>query len=214
MSIPNANMLVMEAKVDSIAATGGVETKPCSSLFGYRRTTTVNPWNYASFNTVFQAGPVAALIAAANVRWTQRTNILRCVNDAEDPGVIIAAANVGAIATDSYEIRMAVYILLGLGVRGRGAHGSKHFAPFSEADTTNDLLTGAGLTRWQAVATAIKATLGPDVTGNTWVPCVIRKSRSQLEFNPTTVVTLDIQTATVNQRPGSMKKRQVKSKYV
>lgn len=214
MSIPPADMKVMEAKVDSVAATGGAESKPCSSVFGYRRTTTVNPWSYTAFDTVFQAGPVAALIAAANVRWTQRTNILRCVNDAEDPGVVIAHANVGAIATDSYEIRMAVYILLGLGIRGRGAHGSKHFAPFSEADTVNDLLSGAGLTRWQAVATAIKATLGPDTSGNTWVPCVVRRSRSQLEFNPTTVVTLDLQTAVVNQRPGSMFKRQIKSKYV
>lgn len=214
MTIPAGDMFVMEAKIDAVAATGGAEAKPCSSVFHYRRTSTTNPWSYSAFNTVFQAGPVAALIAAANVRWTQRTNLLRCVDDAEDPYRVFVQANVGAIATDSYEIRNAVFVLLGLAVRGRGRHGSKHFAPFSEADTTNDLLSGAGLTRWQAVATAMLAPLGPDTSNNTWIPCVVSRSRSQLEFNPTTVVRLDIVTATVNKRPGSMKKRQIKSVYV
>lgn len=215
MSIPNNLMTVAEVKVDAHAATGGGRVVPVTSAFFYRRTTTVNPWSYADFESVFQAGPVAALIAAANVRWTQTDNLVRCVNDAEDPYHVFPEANVGAIATDSYEIYMAVYVLLGLAIRGRGAHGSKHFGPFSEADTTNDLLTGAGLVRWQAVATAILATLGPDLSGNTWVPCIVRRPpRSQLLINPTTVTTLDLVTATVNKRPGTMHRRRIGSVYI
>lgn len=215
MSIPNAQMIVGEIKVDAIAATGGGKTVPCSFAVNYRRTTTVNPWSYADLEAVWQAGPMADILAAMNVRFTQRDNLVRCVNDAQDPYRVFPEANVGAIATDSYNIEFAVYILFGLAIRGRGVHGSKHFAPFSEADTTNDLLTGAGLTRWQTVATSLLATLGPDASGNTWVPCVVRRPPySQLITNPTTVTTLDLVTSTVNQRPGTMKKRRIGSKYV
>jgi hypothetical protein len=208
MAIPNPQQLVVEIQVYGIVAAAGGRQIPQRNIFHYRRTTTVNPLSKVNFNTVFQAGPGAAMAAAFNVRWAAAFNYIRIVNDAQDAFTGIVNANVGAIATDSYDSRSAVYMQLKSGARGRPFNGSKHFGPLSEVDTTGDVLTGAGLARWQALQAACLATLGPDASGNTWVPVILSGPPwSYLLTNPTTVYTNDVIAVLLNKAVGSMKKR-------
>jgi len=103
-----------------------------------------------------------------------------------------------------------------MGIRGRGAHGSNHFGPLSESDTTTpdaDILNAAAITRFSAIITAINATL-TDGNGNIWVPVVLSRVKpAQYKSNPTNVVTFPISQMLLNKRIGRMKRRERGSVY-
>lgn len=86
--------------------------------------------------------------------------------------------------------------------------GSKHFPAASEVDTTGDVLTGAGLARWQTVQTAVGATL-VDALGNSWVPCVFSRKKSQIAVNPTTIYQNDVTQVLLDKTLGQMRRRKV-----
>lgn len=145
-------------------------------------------------------------LAAANARYTQAGTDIRWVDDATDPPQRFARVGVGAIATDPLPTVDAVYMLLRTSLRGKNFRGSKHYPAASEADTTGDVLTGAGLVRWQTLQTALIAAQ-VDALGNTWVPSLLSRSLSQLTINPTTVVATDLVTILLNLNIGTMRKR-------
>lgn len=213
MPIPNAQQLVVRIQVTGTIAAAGGRVVPVQNIFHYRRTATVFNLVKSTLNTAFQTAVVTPLLAALNVRYTQVNNLIRCVNDAMDANAQFFPAGVGAIATDSYDSRSAVYIRFSSGYRGRAFNGSKHFSPLSEVDTTGDVLTGAGLARWQAVAAACLVNI-TDATGNIWVPCILSGPPiSQIEVNPTTVNTWDLIACQLNKTVGGMRRRRAGSSY-
>lgn len=206
MSIPLNQVTVAQLILKATLAAAGGSSKSIALTFTYRRiATTVDPTK-AALAAAFLAGPYAAMLAAFNARWTSGSANIRWLNDALDPTVAVSLAGAGAIATDSAPSYCAVYMLMQTGVRGRRYRGSKHFPAVSEADTTGDVLTGAGLTRWQAVQTALLAPL-VDATPNTWNPCVVSYSLSQLRTNPTTVASSDVTAIVLDLTLGTMRRR-------
>lgn len=212
MPIPANQIVVAEITlVASMVAAGG-RVVPVHNVFHYARNSTVNPVGKTQLSTAFQAALVVPLALALNVRWEQSKNVIRWIDDAQDVPLDVAAAAVGAIATDSYDSRSAVFMLMKTNLRGRSYRGSKHFAPLSEADTTGDVLTGAGLARWQTAQAAVDAVL-VDALGNTWVPCVFSRTLSQIIVNPTFVVYTQVQQTLLNKAVGQMKRRNAGSAY-
>jgi len=191
---------------------GGSTVKPCFNVWMYRRTTFAVPFSKTQFATAFRAAVIVPLIAAANVRYSVNTLRVRIVNDAEDPYQDIADAGVGAIATDSEPNNDAVYALMKTAKRGRFATGSKHFGGPSEIDTTDNILVGAGLARWETLRAALAVAV-VDAAPNTYVPCVLSRTYSQLITNPTTVVSNDVTSVLLNKRIGSMVRRKGASVY-
>lgn len=213
MGIPNAAQTVVTIKIAGVMASAGGRAVNTLNVFHYRRSTTANALNKAQVSAIFQTAVVVPLALALNVRFTQVNNTVRIVNDAQDQEVAFGNAAVGAIASDSYDSRSAVYMGYQTGIRGKRFRGSKHFAPLSEVDTTGDILTGAGLARWQTVQAACAASF-TDAGGNTWIPVVLQgPPLSQLRTNPTTVQTADVTTVTLNKAIGSMKRRRAGSVY-
>lgn len=212
MPIPGAQMQVCEIVVPARQAAAGSNSPPSINVCHFRRTTTVNPWVNGNIGAAFVASVGAAILAAANVRYTPGSVNVRCVNDAQDPYGVATFAGNGAIATDSLPSDDAVVIILKSAIRGKSYQGRKHFGCGNEADTTGDVLVGAGLGRWQAVVTAYLAGF-TDSDGNIWVPCVLSRKLSKLKTNPTTVVSADVIKILLDLNIGTMRRRRTKTVY-
>lgn len=211
MTIPAGSIQNVQIVINGTAATGGSSVTPSISVYSYKRTTTVNPFSKANLNTIFQTTVVVPLLAAMNVRWTPSNLTIRVLDDFNDAGQVFTIAGNGAIATDSLPSNQAVYLLFRTALRGRSYRGSKHFGPASEVDTTNDILTGAGLTRWQAVRDGLAASM-VDASGNTWVPTVLSRKFSRLNELPIAFVSAEqITGVLLDLNIGTMRKRRSKT---
>ena len=210
-AIPLVNITVAQLLVKGTINALGGNTRPITLSFYYRRIATTIAPTKTALNTIFASDVYAPMLAAFSSRWVSGSNTIRYIQDATDPGVVFSLAGAGAIATDMMPSYVSVFMLLNTGWRGKSWRSGKHFPALPEADTVGDVLSGAGLVRWQAVQTALLAPL-TDATNNTWRPCVFSPSApSQIKTNPTTVVTTDVTQVVLNLTPGVMRKRKVKT---
>lgn len=210
--MPILPALISNAEVTILgtSATGGSSVTPSINVFHFKRTTTVNALSKAALNAIFQTNILTPLLAAMNVRYTPTNVTVRWLDDALDIPQFFAAAGVGAIATDSLPSDDAVFFLYRTALRGRSYRGAKHFSPASEVDTTNDLLTGAGLARWNTVKAALLAN-NIDANGNTWAPSVLSRKLSTLTTNPTNVVNTFVTDVLLDLNIGTMRRRRSKT---
>lgn len=215
MAIYTTGDYIAEIQLAGTVAAGGSNLKRVLFTFHYRplslTPTPVKTGLEARFQTVV-ATPIAA---ALNARFTQVANIVRWLDNATDPGVAFAETLPGLVVGDSMPMTSAAYLLLRTGLRGKWYRGSKHLGPMSEADTTtgaDDIFNAAALTRLGAVASAILSSLVVP-SGNTWVPVVVSREKSQVLVNPTEVQANDVQVVAVNKRVGLMRRRRVTSIY-
>jgi hypothetical protein len=207
--VPGVGSIAEIAMLGTLAA-GGSNAVNVASIFHYRLGVLTAPPTKVALETVFNGatGIVAPFLAAANSRYTQSQNTVRWIDDALDAPASTARAGVGAIATDGQPSIDSVTMLFRTGIRGKSYRGSKHFPGVNEVDTTDDILTGAGLALWQTLQTACAANL-TDALGNVWVPSVLSRKLSTLATNPTTVVANDVTQVLLNLNVGSMRRRRV-----
>jgi hypothetical protein len=188
---------------------GGSTVTPALNRFYYRQTG--GPAAVLSaLTTAFAAGPLAALAAAANVRWAANNLKVRLVNDPLSAALQTPSAVVGAIATDPQPSENDVVVNVYSGARGRSGRGFKHYPGVNEADTTADVLTGAGLGRWQAVRDATKNTL-TDANGTIYTPFLLSPSWSNITKAPTAIYGVNVTAAKLNIRVATMKRRKSKT---
>jgi len=206
MPIPATSQLQFQIVVQGQAAAAGSNAKSSYNVFNYRRASGIPTITKAALNTAFQSNVLTPILAAMNARYSPVNLTIRCLNDALDAPQVFSAAGAGAIATDSLPSDAAVYFLLRTSLRGRSYRGSKHFGPASEVDTTGDVLTGAGLTRWQAVGTALALNFA-DSNANTWIPQVVSTTLSNLVINPTNVIANDVTQILLDLNVGTMRRR-------
>lgn len=203
--VPIVGSIAEVAMLGTIAAAGS-NSKNVANVYHYRLSVLTAPPTKAALDTAFQTAIVVPYAAAANNRFTQNSNTVRWIDDALDAPASVAHAAVGAIATDSVPLSEAVAMLLRTGKRGKSYRGSKHFVGVNEIDTTGDVLTGAGLARWQTLQTAIGTNI-TDALGNIWVPSVLSRMLSTLTTNPTTIVANDVTSVLLNLTVGTMRRR-------
>lgn len=204
----------MAITVKGESATGGLGPKKSWNVFTYRRTTTVNPLTKIALYNIFNTTVITPLVAAMNIRYTCPFIGIRNMDDPDDFETDYANAGVGAIATDSLPVRSTVNMVLVSTVRNQKFRGRKFFSPASEVDTTQDILTGAGLARWQTVQAAVLSNL-VDANGNTWVPCVVSRSSSALTHRPqASIVAADVQFVKLATRIGNLSRRKSATTFV
>jgi len=210
MSIPAASMMTFEIALKGYIASGGGAVKNIANIFHYRRlSNTVDP-NKANIAAAFATDILPAIVAALNDRANLTGIGVRCVDDATDAEAVAAISETGAITGDGLSNFNCVTIRLKSAVRGRSGMGSKHFGPLSESDGADDVLSGTGLTRWQAVRDVLDDQF-VDSDGNTWKPVILSRKLSQLANNPTTVVKNDVASVILNTTYGTLKRRKVRT---
>lgn len=208
MPIPVPDNLKTVAEVVTLAtqAAGGSSITPSINVFHFKRQTTINVLSKVALKNIFVANIITPLLAAINIRYTLSNITIRWIDDATDAPAYFANAAVGAIGADSLPSDDAVFFYYKTGLRGRNFRGGKHFSPASEADTTQDILTGAGLGRWQTLQTALAASL-TDANGNIWNPCVFSRDLSEIDINPTRVEANIVTQVLLDLNIGTMRRR-------
>jgi len=210
MSIPAASMITFEITLKGYISSGGGAVKNIANVFHYRRLgVTVDP-NKTNIATAFETDILPTIVLALNDRANLTGIGVRCVDDATDAEMVKAITEVGAVTGDGLSNFNCVTIRLKSAVRGRSGMGSKHFGPLSESDGADDVLAGAGLTRWQAVRDVLDDQF-VDSDGNTWKPVILSRKLSQLATNPTTVVKNDVASVILNTTYGTLKRRKVRT---
>jgi len=197
---------IVEIVVRGFMAAGGSSVTPAINVWHFRRTVLSSTLSKTQINTAFQAAIVAAHLAAANVRYTPSNLTIRFIEDAVDFPNLFSVAGVGAVATAGSPSDDAIVLYLQSGLRGRAYRGFKHMAGCNEIDTTEDVLTGAGLARWVTLKNAVAAGF-TDAGGNIWVPSIVSPSLSTMRENPTTVVANDAITVSLDTVVGTMRRR-------
>jgi len=216
MPIPLNQVNVVEIQMRGLIDGGPAGSVRTNFVFHFRRTAVVIDPAKASINTAFLGAISAPIAAALNVDWEGRINAIRYVDDALDAPVEFTNSDVGAITGDRLSSFASAYLLMRTAIRGRFYRGAKHLGPFSESDVTHatscDIFNAGAITRLTTICTAILGGF-TDSTGNVWVPSILSRTKSQLQFNPTTVVANDVTQILPNTRVGSEIRRKVKSLY-
>jgi hypothetical protein len=203
---------VAEIVMRGVIGAGGGDSVKTNFVFHYRRTAVAVNANKAALEGAFNTAIAVPIAAALNERWEASLHDVRWVDDAEDPYTSIAATELGLIVGDSLSSFEAAYLLTRTALRGRFYRGSKHFSPLSESDVGDDVWNAGCLTRLNTIATAMATPL-VDSTTNTWNLCVLSRTKSQLKFNPTTVVANDVTQVIVRSNIGTMNSRKIRSIY-
>lgn len=212
MGLPANQLSYAQIVINGRQAAAGGESKACVNVFYYKRTSTVPAIAEANVTAGFAAGMLAALAAAANVRWAATQLLCRFVDDPTRLAVSTASAVVGAIATDPLPQHDTVVMILRTARRGSRGRGAKRFGGANEIDTTGDVLTGAGLVRWQTVQTAL-ATNFNDADGNTWVPQVVSALYSNFKVSPATISAEQVTSVTLLKDINDLNRRKIRSVY-
>jgi hypothetical protein len=207
MAIPDNQKICFEIQLVAHMTAAGGRQVPVRNVFHYARSLPLAPLPlYTDIISAFDTAVGTPLFAALNARYAAEFYLCRCLDDPTDQFVEVISAAVGAIGTDSYDSRSAVYMQLVSRFRGRSYNGSKHFAPLSEVDTTGDILTGAGLTRWEAVRDALKLTF--TATGQVFRPVIFSRLLSDVTLMPrASLVYSDVVNVLLNKNVGDMRKR-------
>jgi len=201
----------VEIVAKGVMASNGALAKNVANVFHYRTVISANPIIKANIEAAFQAAIMAPVLLATSDDYGQDGTTVRFYDDAIDPPQLFAEAGVGNIATDRMPDYNTVVIQMHTPYKGKSYRGSKHFAGVVEASTTGDILTGTGVTLWNAVRDALLNGF-TDSDGNVWIPEIkSNKPPAQYLVNPVTVVANDVTSTILNLTLGIMKRRKVKT---
>jgi len=202
--------VVAECSARGSILPGTLDSRPCVSVWHFARTSTSNPVDPANVAAAFKTWYDANVLIAQATQFTLEECSARLLDDPTSLEAVTAASGAGSLDDDLYAADTAVYFQLVTGLRGRTFMGSKHIGAATEGDITNGLLSGGGITRYQAVQTAIGllATTGiTDSDGNVWKLIVLSKSLSTLDTIPPTLKYTPVLSVLLNKRIGTMGRR-------
>lgn len=211
--LPPVTDPVIEIIIKGTSADGGAGLRPCQNVFYYRQTTLSAAINKTNVASGFRAKVIVPLLLAANVRYTPNAVTIRNVQDVADFPSRIVQAGAGAIATDSLPSDSAVAFILTSNTRGKMCLGRKHFGMANEIDTTQDVLTGAGLTNWGNMRGPI-STPFMDLDGNVWTPFILSRTAKFTSFiTPVVIFGANCTGARLILNVGTMRRRRSKTLY-
>jgi hypothetical protein len=128
----------------------------------------------------------------------------RLLDDATQQFFSQTVSSAGGIALPRLPGDLAIVTAMRSAQRGKQYRGRKHFRGVPTASVTKDELTAGALTAWLAVAVKLQGQF-TSILG-TYQPCIVAKSRSQLQTNPTTIVASDVTAVLVNKTIGTFRR--------
>jgi hypothetical protein len=200
---------VVEIQVAGLVGLTGGGSKRVMNVFHYTKTTGGVRPVAANVCAAFITNVWSVIGPLLSVDYVGEFSQARYLDDALEQFVTSTVPDDGAVTGDRLPNDMSVCYLLRSASRGRNYRGSKHFGPIAESASTKDELNAGAVTAWAAVTAALMATL--TVGGETMTPCVISKTLSQLQLNPTTIDGALLVDALLNKTIGTMRRRREKT---
>lgn len=197
----------VEIAVNGVCASGGAGTTTIVNVYHFKRTTNTNTLSKANIQAAFKTAIADPVCAFLNVDYLTSTHDVRFIDDPEDPVLKIADAEPGAIAGERFSSFNAAVMILKSNTRGAWAQGRKHFAPVSESDAGEDIISAGILALMATVRTNMLAGF-TDSNGNVWKFGVLSRTYSDLTVSPANpVVFTPITSILINKTLGIMRNR-------
>jgi hypothetical protein len=149
------------------------------------------------------------IAAQLSVAYTGTGTLARYLDITTNPALSGNIPANGAIALPRLPSQQAVVTPFRSSLRGKNYRGSKHFSPIPTASVTGDELTAGAVAAWQALLPSFIATM--TVGGQTFSPCVVSRSLSQLAKDPVSIQGAVITQALLNKTIGTMRRRKEKT---
>lgn len=210
MSLPVPITNVVEISVQgAVTETGGTSKNIFNIFHYYQNPNQPSPPSAATVANAFIAGPWAGVLALLSIGYVGVQTVARYLDSSLNQYVTANAPGTGALALPRQPAQQAVVALFRTAIRGKSFRGSKHFGPLATAAVTGDEIAAASVAAWQAAMTALcnNITAG----GQTYTPCVVSKTLSQLRVDPVTIYGAAKLTALTNKTIGTMRHRKEKT---
>jgi hypothetical protein len=206
MVITNVVQIIVEG---TVVETGG-SSKNIFNVFNYFQNPNVpGPPTAIAVANQFLTAVWANIAPLLSIAYVGQQTMCRYLDITTNP---LLAANVpanGAKALPRLPSQQAVVTPLRSSLRGKNFRGSKHFGPIDTASVTGDELTAGAVAAWTAILANLSANL--TVGGQTFSPCVVSRSLSQLAKDPVTIQGAVVATALLNKTIGTMRRRKEKT---
>jgi len=210
MSLPTPITNVVEISVQgSVLETGGTTRNVFNIFHYYQNPNQPSPPSAITVANAFIAGPWAAVLALLSIGYVGVQTVARYLDSANNAYSAGNPPGTGALALPRQPAQQAVVALFRTAIRGKSFRGSKHFGPLATAAVTGDEIAAASVAAWQAAMTGLVANI--TAGGQTYTPCVVSKTLSQLRVDPTTIIGAAKLTALTNKTIGTMRHRKEKT---
>jgi hypothetical protein len=197
---------VVEIVVQGTTPETGGTTKNVFNVFHYVQSPTVaNPTGPVAVANAFLSTVWGTIATALSVSWTGSSCLARYLDGATNVFQAAGVPGNGAAALPRLPNDTAVVTPLSTNLRGKNFRGTKHFSPIATAQVTGDELNAAGLVLWNPVLPLLQGQI--TAGGQTFSPCVVSRSLSQLRQDPVTIIGSIILLARLNKTIGTMRRR-------
>jgi hypothetical protein len=201
---------VVEISVQgSVVETGGTARNIFNVFHYYQNPNQPSPPSAVVVANAFIAGPWAGILALLSIGYVGVQTLARYLDVTTNAFQNANAPGNGAVALPRQPAQQAVVGFFRTAVRGKSFRGSKHFGPLATAQVTGDEIAPASVAAWQAAITALVANI--TAGGQSYTPCVVSKTLSQLRTDPVTIIGAAKLTGLTNKTIGTMRHRKEKT---
>jgi hypothetical protein len=210
MSLPAPITNVVEISMQgSVVETGGTTRNVFNIFHYYQNPNQPSPPSAIVVANAFIAGPWAGILALLSIGYVGVQTLCRYLDSSSNAYQNANAPGTGALILPRQPAQQAIVGFFRTAVRGKSFRGSKHFGPLATAAVTGDEIAPASVAAWQAAITALVANI--TAGGQTYTPCVVSKTLSQLRTDPVTIIGAAKLTGLTNKTIGTMRHRKEKT---
>lgn len=210
MSLPTPLTNVVEISVQgSVVETGGTTRNIFNIFHYYQNPNQPSPPSAVVVANAFIAGPWAAILALLSIGYVGVQTLSRYLDSSANAFNTANPPGTGAVILPRQPAQQAVVGFFRSAIRGKSFRGSKHFGPLATSQVTGDEIAPASVAAWQAANTGLVANI--TAGGQTYTPCVVSKTLSQLRTDPTTIYGAALLTGLTNKTIGTMRHRKEKT---
>jgi hypothetical protein len=204
--ITNVVEIIVQGTV--VETTGGA--KNIFNVFHYFQNPTVpGPQTAIAVANQFLASIFAGIAARLSAGYVPNQTLCRYLDLTTNPLLTANPPQAGAIILPRLAATQAVVTPLRSASRGKNFRGTKHFGPIPAASVVSDELVAAEVTAWQALLPGFAAAI--TVGGQTYSPCIVSRSLSQLRLDPVVIQGAIVIQALLNKTIGTMRRRKEKT---
>jgi hypothetical protein len=209
MSVTPITNVVEISMQGTVVETGGTTRNIFNIFHYYQNPNQPSPPSAVVVANAFIAGPWAAVLALLSIGYVGVQTLARYLDVSTNAFANANAPGNGALALPRQPAQQAVVGFYRSGIRGKSFRGSKHFGPLATAAVTGDEIAAASVAAWQAANTGLVANI--TAGGQTFTPCVVSKTLSQLRTDPVSIIGAALLTGLTNKTIGTMRHRKEKT---
>jgi hypothetical protein len=193
----------------TVTETGGAIKNFLNVFFYFQNPNVPAPQPAVNVGNQFLASVWTGIAAQLSVGYVGSFMTARYLDRTTDPFLTGNVPASGAIALPRLSAQQAIVFVLRSSTRGKNFRGNKHVGPLATATVTGDEIAPASLAAWTALLPSLIAPI--TIGGQTYSPCIVSRSLSQLRQDPVAIIGSPLSQALLNKTIGTMRRRKEKT---